>query len=167
MQSPTHTECSSGFFPPRNRNRYIFFESCEVLAVFPFINMSCEDRFSFGQSSKLLSADRLRCDTDVRFYGATSVGFVSYILADLGLREELMRLCAAYENSHKANEFSHAAMRGFRESLHKTLQAYFHLPQSRLQASTKRTQARDARPFSNGTPSSQLKTNRIGIKWRA
>ena len=38
-------------------------------------------------------------------------------------------------------------MRGLRESGHETSQAYFRLPQSRLQDSTKRTYARDTRPF--------------------
>ena len=54
---------------------------------------------------------------------------------------------------------------GLRESHHETLQAYFRLPQSRLQASTKRTYVRNTRPFSNGTPPSQLRTNWISIKW--
>ena len=37
---------------------------------------------------------------------------------------------------------------------------------SRLQSSMKRTFERDTRPFSNGTPPTQLRTNWIGIKWR-
>ena len=57
-------------------------------------------------------------------------------------------------------------MCGLWESRHTTLQAYFRLQQSRLQASTKHMYARDTRPFSNGTSPSQLRTNWTGIKWQ-
>ena len=43
-------------------------------------------------------------------------------------------------------------------------QAYFRLPQSHLQAKTKRTYLHDTRPFSNSTPPSHLWTNRIRIR---
>ena len=57
-------------------------------------------------------------------------------------------------------------MSSLRESCHKTSQTYFRLPQSHLQASTKPTYACDTRPFSNGMPLSQFRTNWIGIEWR-
>ena len=150
MRSPTHIEwVFFRVFFPRNLNRYIFFEPCEVPTAFHFMNCSCEGGFFFGQSSKRLSADRLRCEHR-RFYMVTSVGLVSYILADLGLRGELLTkqtsflvLCATCENRVT--------------KLCKPI--YFHLPQSRLQASTKHTYVRDTRPFSNGTPPSQFRTN--------
>ena len=78
------------FSSPRNRNRYIFFfEPCEVPTVSPFFNFSCKGSFFFGQFSKCLSDDRLRCEHR-RFYMIISVGLVSYILADLGPRGELL-----------------------------------------------------------------------------
>ena len=50
---------------------------------------SCEGSFLFDQSSKRLSADRLRCEHR-RFCMVTSVGLVSYIFADQGPRGELL-----------------------------------------------------------------------------
>ena len=79
-----------GFSFSRNRNRYIFFEQYEVPTVLPFINFFCKGSFFFGQYSKCLSADCLRCERR-RFYKVTSVGLVSYILADLGPRGELLK----------------------------------------------------------------------------
>ena len=70
----------------------------------------------------------------------------------------------AWRTSHKPNELSRATLCATCENrvaqFHKP---FFRLPQSGLQASTKRTYTR---PFSNGTPPSQLRTNWIGIKWR-
>ena len=78
------------FFFLRNRNQYIFFESCEVQKSFSFFFIfSCEGSFFFGKSSKCLSVDRLRCEQR-RFYVVTSVGLVLYILADLGPCGELL-----------------------------------------------------------------------------
>ena len=51
-----------GFSIPRNRSRYIFSKPYKVPTVFPFINFSCQGSFFFGQSSKCLSADCLRCE---------------------------------------------------------------------------------------------------------
>ena len=79
------------WFPfQRNRNRHIFFEPFKIPIVFGFISFSCEGSFFSGQqSSKGLSADRLRCEHR-RFYMVTSVGLVSYIVPDLGLRGKLL-----------------------------------------------------------------------------
>ena len=66
-----------------------FFEPCEVPALFPFTNFSCEGSFSFGKSWKCLFADRLKCEHR-HFDMATSVGLVSYILEDLGPHGELL-----------------------------------------------------------------------------
>ena len=122
-----------GFSFTRNQNQYIYFEPCEVPAVFPFINFYCKGSFFFGQSLKCFSADHLRCEHR-HFYLATFVRLVLYILAGLGLRS-------------------------LQESRYETAQAYFCLPQSRLQASTKRTYVCNTRQFSNVTPASQLRTN--------
>ena len=138
MQSPTHTECSTRFFPMKP-------EPCEVPAVFPFINLFCEGSFFFGQSSKRLSADRLRCEHR-RFYMATSVGLVSYILADLGPRGELLTKQPSFLVQPKAR-LARIASRHFG--------SLFRLKQSRLQASTKHTYARDTAPFSSGMPPGQ------------
>ena len=147
MQLPAHSECSSVFLPTKPEP--IFLESWEVLTLFHFINFSCEGNFFFGQSSKRLSADHLRCEHR-HFYTVTSVGLLSYILADLGPRGELLK---------KQRSFLVQPMRNLRESRYKISHAYFRLLLSRLQASTKRTYARDTGPFSNGTPPSQLRTN--------
>ena len=146
MQSPTHVECSSIFSFPRNRNQYIFFEPCEVPAVFPYFSFSCKGSFFFGQSLKRLSG-RLRCEHR-RFHMNTLVGLVSYALAD-----------RVANFSHSKRVFSRNPMRDLPESRYKTSQAYFRLPRSRLQAPFKRTYAHDTRPFSNCTPPSQLRTN--------
>ena len=74
---------------PRNQNWYIFFKPCKVPIVSPFIDISCEGSFFFGQSSKRLSADRLRCEHRC-FYMVTSIGLVLYILTDLGLHGKLL-----------------------------------------------------------------------------
>ena len=87
MQSPTHIECSSSFLSQEIRTD--IFSLGEVPAVFPFINFSCEGSFFFGQSSKHLSADRLKCEHR-RLSMATSVRLVSHILADLGLHGKLL-----------------------------------------------------------------------------
>ena len=64
--------------------------------------------------------------------------------------------------SHTANKFSPATLcAACKNRVYETLQASFHLSQSRLQASTKWTNVRNTRPFSNGTPPSQLRTNWI------
>ena len=77
-----------GFSFQRIQNQYIF-EPCEIPTLFPFINFSCEGSFFFGQSSKHLLADRLRCEHR-RFCTATSVKLVSYILADIGPHGKLL-----------------------------------------------------------------------------
>ena len=56
---------------------------------FPVISFSCEGSLFFGQSSKRLYADRLRCEHRC-FYMATSVRLVLYILADLGPCSKLL-----------------------------------------------------------------------------
>ena len=61
----------------------------------PFINFSCEGSFFFGQSSRRLSADRLRCEHR-RFYMATSVGLVSYLFVDLGPRGALLTMQTSF-----------------------------------------------------------------------
>ena len=77
-----HTLSVHRFSFPGNWNRYIFFKPCEVPTTFPFINFSCKDSFFFGQPPKCLSADCLWCEHR-RFYMATLIGLVLYILADL------------------------------------------------------------------------------------
>ena len=101
MQSPTHSGCSSGFLFLRNRNRYIFFQPCEVPAIFPLINLSFEGSLFFGQSSKPLSSDRLRCEhrrSELHGY-LRRTSFV-----------HTRRPWTAWPTSHKANEFSRAAL---------------------------------------------------------
>ena len=128
---------------------YIFFEPCKVPTVFPLINSSCVASFFFGQSSKLLSANRLRCDHRcLQLHG--------YFHRTCFVHTHRPR--TAWRTSRKANKFS-CTMQGLRESRYETLQAYFRLPQSRLQAFLKCMYAHDTRPFSNGTPPSQLRTN--------
>ena len=154
MQSWTHIECSSGFLSRGTRSHT--FSSCHVKFE-QFIPLSISRCFFFGQSSKRLSADRLRCEHR-RFNIATSVGdlFSAYSqISDRG---------ANFSQSKRV--FSCSPMRGFRESCLETSQNFFHMPQYHLQASTKRTYVRYTRPFLNDTPQSQLRTNWIGIKWQ-
>ena len=153
-QSPSHWVFFGVSFA-RNRNWYIFFEPHEVPTVFPFINFSCKGSFSFGQSSKHISADHVRCE-HIYFYMVTSVGLVLYILADLGLHGELLTKQMCF--------LVHSYARLARIAL-QNKQAYFHLPESCLQTSMKRTYAHHTRLFSNGIPLIKLSSNRIGIKW--
>ena len=83
MQSPTHIERSS-VFPPQETGTDTFFSSNAKFIFSFFFQFFCEGCFFFGQSSKCLSAGRLRCEHR-HFYMVTSVGLVSYILAALGL----------------------------------------------------------------------------------
>ena len=105
VQSPTHIECSSVFPSQETGTDAISSSHAKFKQFFMFFflfliyNFSCEGSFSFGQSSKHLSADHLRCDHR-RFNMATSVGLVSYILEALGPRGELLT----------ANEFSRATL---------------------------------------------------------
>ena len=136
-----------GFSIPGNRNRYIFFESCEVSIVFPFINFFC-------QSSKRLSADRLRCE-DRCFYMVTS----NYLFCG--------RRRTAWWIDHKANKFSRATLCASCENgVTKFCKPIFSLPQSHLQASMKHMYACDTRPFSNSMPPSQLRTKWFRTKWQ-
>ena len=123
---------------------------------FPHINFYCKSSFYFGQSSKCLSTDHLTCEHRC-FYMATYVRLVSYILTDLGPSGNF---------SQSKWIFSCNPTLRLWELHHETLHAYFRLPQSRLQASTKGTYAHDTRPFPNGTLPSQFKTNWINIIWR-
>ena len=143
MQSPTHIE-SSSTFPSQEHEPFHFRRAMRSSDSFSIFSFSREGSSYLGQSSKRLSADRLRCGHR-RFYMVTSVGIVSHILADPGWRGELLT---------KQRVFSCNPMRDFRESRYKTSQVYIRLSQSRLQASKKRTYVRDTRPFSNGTPPS-------------
>ena len=87
LQSPTHIECSLVFLPKKSEPIH-FLRAIRSCISFPFINFSCVDSFFFDQSSKHLSADHLRYEHG-HSYMATSVGLVSYILADQGQRDEL------------------------------------------------------------------------------
>ena len=138
-----------GFSFPRNQNRYIFFEPCEVQTVFPFFQFSCEGSFFFGQSSKRLSADHLRCEHR-RFYMVTSVGLVPYILADLGPRGVLLTKQTSFL-------FSRATLCATAARI--ALQNFTCLFSPATISLAKHTYVRDTRPFSNGTPPSQLRTN--------
>ena len=61
--------------------------------------------------------------------------------------------------SHKANKFSRATLSVAREN-RQTQQVYFHLPQSRLQASMKYMYVCNTRPFANSYEPTQDKLNR-------
>ena len=73
LYSLTHTGCSSAYFPG-NGNRNIFFRACRVATTVHVL--------PFCPSSKHLSADRVRHEHR-RFYMATSVKLILFILADL------------------------------------------------------------------------------------
>ena len=157
MQSPIHNECSS-VFPFQETGTDTFSLSRAKLFFFIFfIFFPCKGSSFFGRASKRRLADRIRCEPR-HFY------VVSYFRRTCFVHTRRPR--TAWRAPTKAKVFSCNPLRDLRESRYKTSQAYFHLPQSRLQASAKRTHAHATRPFSNGTPRNQLRTHRIGTQWR-
>ena len=145
-----------GFSFPRNWNRYIFFKLCEVLIVFPLPNSLPRVAFSLVNLQNVFQLISSGVNTDVSTW-----------LLPLDL------FCTYLQTYNRMANFSQSKwvflcnlMRSLWESHCKTSQAYFRLPQSRLQVSTKHTYAHDTRPFSNSMPSNHLRTNWIGIKWQ-
>ena len=104
MESPTYVACSF-VFPSQetginafslSRTKFKqFFLLFFFFFFFFFFYFSCQGSLYFGQSSKRLSADRLRCEHR-HFYMVTSVRLVSYILANLGPRGELLTKQASF-----------------------------------------------------------------------
>ena len=156
MQLPTHWVLFAFSFP-RDRKWYIFIKPCKVPAVFLFINLSGKGSLFFGHSLKHLSAYCLKCKHR-RFY------MYGYFHRTCFVHTRRPR--TVWQTSHKANEFLVQPSVNLQESHYETFHAYFRLLQSCLIASMKQTYVRDTRPFSNSTPPSQLRTNRIRIKWQ-
>ena len=95
------------FFLPKKPEPILFLPAMRSFNTFSlFFNFSREGSYFFGQSSKHLSADHHRCEHR-DFYKVSSVGLVSYILADQRPRGELLTkqtsffratLCVTCEN---------------------------------------------------------------------
>ena len=120
---------------------------------FSLINFSCEGSFFFGQSSKRLSANHLRCEHR-RFYKVTSVGLVLYILADLGPHGKLLTKQTSFLLQPYA-WLARITLRNF--------SSLFSLATMSLASLTKtHIHGCDTTSFSNGTPLSQLRTTQLG-----
>ena len=99
IQSPTRIECFSGFLSQETGTDTFSTSSNSPPPLpppppspslpSPVTSFSCKGSFFFGQSSKCLTDDRLRCEHRC-FYMATSVRLVSHILADPGPRGTLL-----------------------------------------------------------------------------
>ena len=118
---------------PRNRNWYILLEPFEVSTVFYSVSLA-KVAFSLVNLQNIFQ------------------------LIALGMKTEFHQTCfmhtrrprTTWHTCQKANEFSCATLCVACENhVYKTSQAYFHLTQSCLQASTKYMYARGTRPFSN------------------
>ena len=86
-----HTLSVLRFLLPKKPEPIHFLRSMRSYKSFSFFfNFSCEDSFFFGQSSKHLSADRLRCEHRL-FYMVTSVGLNCFVhTRNPGPRGELL-----------------------------------------------------------------------------
>ena len=150
MQSPTHIECSSVFQETGTYTFFFFSEPCGVQIVFLFsfffFNCSCQDRFFFGQSSKRLSAYILRCEHR-RFSMVISVGLVLHILAVQGPCGELLEKQTSFL-VQPYTLYARFALQNFTSLFSPATISLANLHETH-----------DTRPFSNGTPSSQLRTN--------
>ena len=118
---------------PRNRNRYIFFEPCEVQIGFFFFFFFpiylARVAFSLVNLRNVFQLIASGVNTDISAWLLQSYLFRTY-------SQPKDRVANFSQNKRV---FSCNPMCDLRESLHKTSRAYFRLPQCRLQAATKRT----------------------------
>ena len=125
--------------------------------MFTPLSISCEGSFSLinhWNSFQLMAS------------GANTNASTTLLLLDL-FCTYTHRPRTAWKTCHKANKFSCETLcTSCNNLVYETLQVQFCLPQFRLQASIKRMYARNTRPFPNGMPPSQLRTNWVGIKRR-